>query len=222
MKAFILTLFIFSFVSIGSVNGQVLKIHAGTSISSLDWHVKYTSRNMGTDLDLFNETLTNVFLFAGVEFYQGSFVNLSGNFGYIRKGGIEELQETVLGDAVPRTSEHPADLDYLVINSTADFFYRLTPALYPFLSVGPRVDFVISSNQMFESIKNINELNSINYGLVLGFGINYDIARFQIGLRTEHFLNFTDIANWRNDDGDSSGRINDQLFTLGLTLGYRL
>ncbi len=220
VKVFVTALIVILCSGISSVSGQVLKVHAGTTMSSLDWNAKHTIHNF--DRNLFNDTINHIFLFAGVEFYQGRFINISSNIGLVKKGGVDEYQETTFDDSTPRTIQNRAELNYLVINSTADFFYRITPALYPFVSIGPRADIMLSYNTMFDGLNQNNSLNSINYGLILGLGVNYDIAQFQFGLRAEHYLNFTDIASWSLEEGTVTGRVRDQLFTLGFTLGYRI
>lgn len=98
------------------LNGQTFKIQGGTSISTLDWQLK------GINVDPFyNETLIGYSVFAGVDYFDKQYFNLSSNIGMIRKGGKDEIQLTFAdGDLTGETFTEKPTLDYLSINTTID------------------------------------------------------------------------------------------------------
>lgn len=87
----------------------------------------------------------------------------------IRKGGKDEFalmdQNGVL---TGQTITEKATLDYLSINTMIDLKYRIKEIVSPFISIGPRFDYLVISSKHFDSLKEIDELKRISIGLILG------------------------------------------------------
>jgi len=189
------------------LNGQTIKIQGGTSISKLTW------KNAGL---LYNEKFIGHSVFAGLDYLDKQYFNISSNIGLIRKGGKYD----VYFDSDEVVTEEPI-LDYLSINTTIDFKYSIKEKFTPFIDVGPRVDFLINSKH-FDIIENIGELKNTSVGLILGGGLKYDMSKLQFGLRADYYLDFTKVADWSIESTGNSGVVTVNTFTVNLTIGYKL
>ncbi|WP_299680591.1 outer membrane beta-barrel protein [uncultured Tenacibaculum sp.] len=199
------------------INGQTLKIQGGTSISKLNWKLSGINDN-----PFYNETLIGYSIFAGLNYLEKQYFNLSSNIGMIRKGGKDEIQLTdQFGEFTGQTVTEKPSLDYLSINTTIDFKYKIKERLSPFISFGPRFDYLVNSSKHFESLENINELKRTSLGLIFGGGLKYDISNFQLGLRADYYLDFTKVANWETESSPNGGEVTVDTFTINLTIGYR-
>ena len=180
--------------------GQVIKIQSGISISNLDMQTNGNSTNLTQD----NKRLVGYSFFVGMDYLQHKNFNLSSNIGMLRKGG-ESMFYTNWGYG----QGIKATLDYLSLNTTCDFQFPIEDKITPFISFGPRVDLLLNP---------INEYNKLNYGLLLGGGLKYDISnKLQLGLRADYYLNFKDISKT-----GQARTVSDKTFTTNLVLGYRL
>jgi len=79
-----------------------------------------------------------------------------------------------------------------------------------------------SYSDHFDSIDDINELNNISYGLLIGGGIKYEFTKFQIGLRYDYYLDFDKVADWPQGTGVSGGEITTNTITTEVSFAYRL
>jgi len=180
--------------------GQVLKIQSGVSISNIDIQTSGNSDNLTQD----NKRLVGYSFFVGMDYLQHKNFNLSSNIGMLRKGGQALLYSNWgYGQGIKAT------LDYLSLNTTCDFQFPIEDKITPYISFGPRVDVLLNS---------ISEYNKINYGLLLGGGLKYDInKKLQLGLRADYYLNLRDISKT-----GQTRTVSDKTFTTNLVLGYRL
>jgi len=194
------------------VYGQTVKIQGGTSVSRFDWKL--------LESYLFRQSLVGYSIFAGVDYLDKRFFNLSSNVGMIRKGGrLEYLRYVELGSP-SSIYKAKATLDYLSVNTTIDFKYRTGNPITPFISLGPRFDYLLNSDLHFKSLKDIIALKSASIGLILGGGLIYEICDFQFGLRADYYLDLTKVADWTIEyDGKE---ISVKTYTLNMSIGYRL
>jgi len=199
-------------------NGQILKIQGGTSISKLDWDVPAIHNG-----SLYNKTLIGYSVFAGIDYLDKNFFNLSSNIGMIRKGGKSDNMTLTdsMGNELRNLTVKPT-LDYLSINTTIDFKYPIKKKVFPFLSIGPRIDYLLNSSGEFSYLKQTNDLKTISFGLILGAGVKYNISKFQLGLRADYFLDFTKVADWSVTTNRVAGDISANTFSINLTVGYRI
>ena len=211
-------------------NGQIIKIQGGTSISTLDW--KWKGVGMPS---LFNERLIGYSIFAGIDYFDKQYFNLSSNIGMIRKGGEDEIQLSDAHGSPIGTLIDKATLDYLSVNTTIDFKYRIKETLSPFISIGPRFDYLLNSGHHFDGPKEFdvppkefNGLKNTSIGLILGGGLKYDLSNLQLGLRADYYLDFSKVADWTIENTVNGvntvggGEISVNTFTINLTIGYRL
>ncbi len=199
-------------------NGQTLKIQGGTSISKLDWQLE------GIILaPLYTEALIGYSIFAGLDYLENQYYNLSTSVGMIRRGGRGEFaQVNPHGEFTGQIITDKSTLDYLSINTMIDLKYRIKEMVSPFISFGPRLDYLVNSSWHFDDLKEIDGLKRASYGLILGGGLKYDISDFQFGLRADYYLDFTKVADWTIESTGISGEVKVNTFTINLIIGYRL
>ena len=211
-----LSLFVFALLLSNLVFGQTIHIQAGTSLSKLDWQINQVN------MDIFNEALIGSSVFAGMDYFEKKYFNLSSNLGYIRKGGKDLITLTDERGYPIDESTEKAKLNYVTANTTLELKYPIREKIIPFIGAGPRIDYLISHNNVFDSMDERDVLNDFNIGLILGGGIKYDLSEFQIGLRADYYLNFANVADWPAETGYLAGKVKDKTMTLNMTIGYKL
>ena len=107
-------------------------------------------------------------------------------------------------------------------NTTIDLKYPIRDLLIPFVSVGPRLDYLISDKS--ESRWDI--LKPAVYGTTLGGGLKYNISKMQIGLRFDHYLNFNKNSELSAMAGYTgfigAVQITEKTSFVSLTIAYKL
>jgi len=198
--------------------GQTLQVQGGISVSNLDW------RYEGVEgVSIYNKNLIATSFFAGVNYLDKQYFNLSSNIGFIRKGGKDEFPITdVNGDFTNETEIEKPTLDYLSINTLFEAKYTIKDKLTPFVSFGPRFDYLVSSSRHFDGLQDLNGLNNTAFGLLLGGGVKYHLSAFQIGLRADYYLSFNNVGDWSVSNPSVKGEVKSNAYTVNLTLGYRL
>jgi hypothetical protein len=197
-------------------NGQIIKVQGGTSISRLDWNLKGI-----TVPTAYRESLIGYSLFAGIDYFDKQYVNFSSNVGLVRKGGKDEVPLTSI-DGIPylNLTTKPT-LDYFSVNTMIDLKYRIKETT-PFISFGPRYDYLIKHSMHFDQLKEVTEINRNTFGLIFGGGLKYDYFNFQFGLRADYYLDFNKIAEWTIESNGVTGEVSAKTYTINLTIGYRL
>lgn len=198
--------------------GQTLQVQGGISVSNLDW------RYEGMQVDpIYNENLIATSFFAGVNYLDKKYFNLSSNVGFIRIGGKDEFPISYANEDISNETviEKPT-LDYLSINTLFEAKYTIKDKLAPFVSFGPRFDYLLSSSRHFNGLQDLNGLNNAAFGLLLGGGVKYHLSAFQIGLRADYYLNFNNVGDWSVSNPSVKGEVKSNTFTVNLTLGYQL
>ena len=196
--------------------GQIVKIQAGPSFSVLDW------RTDNMPIIPYDDVLIGYSVTAGIDYLDSKYFNLSSNLGLIRKGGKELVtymnsSGEPIGEGIDR-----AKLDYFTVNTTIDIKLPVNDKLIPFISIGPRFDYLIKHSIDFQGVNEMGELNKYNVGLIFGGGMKYDLSKFQIGLRADYYMNFIKVAEWPAQGDNSWGEIDDRTFSLNLIVGYKL
>ena len=196
-------------------NGQIVKIQGGTSISKLEW-------KLNDAVAFFEKTLIGYSIFAGIDYFDKQYFNFSSNIGMVRKGGKEKIQLFDQYGSPLNTLIEKATLDYFSMNTTVDLKYRIKETISPFISFGPRFDYLLNCNKHIDALRESDEFKSTSIGLILGGGLKYDISNLQFGLRADYYLDFTKIADWPIENTESRGEVSVNTFTVNLTVGYKL
>lgn len=210
--------FIIGILFVVYANGQKIKIQGGASISKLDWNLIGTNSN-----SFYEESLIAYSFFVGLDYLENQYFNLSSNIGTIQKGGKGEIPlSDQNGDLTGQTIIEKPSLDYFSINTMIELKYRIKETVTPFISFGPRFDYLYSSSKHFDVLEEKKELKNTSYGLILGGGMKYDISNFQFGLRADYYYDFTKVAEWTIENTGISGEATVNAFTINLTMGYKL
>ena len=213
-----LTLIIASILLASISYGQIIKIQGGISSSKIDWELQ----NLNVS-PFYIDNLIGYSAFVGMDYMDKKFFNLSSNIGIVKKGGKDEFPLTdAFGEFTGETIIDKPSLEYLTINTLFEVKYNIKEVISPFISLGPRFDYLVKNSYHFDDIEDIGTLKKISVGIILGGGIKYDLNKFQLGLRYDYLLNFNNIAEWKVETSDVSGEITDNTFTVNLTFGYKL
>ena len=206
--------------------GQVLKVQTGVSVSSLYARSEF----QGDVLTKQYEPLLGHSIFLGLDYIVKKHYSLSSNVGVVRKGSTEKyFRVNESGEWVDATRKET--LDYFSINAVADLKYPIKEKIIPYVSIGPRVDFLLDNEYGSEFLiggvfTKRDFLNSYNYGLLLGGGVNYIFPKFDIGLRGDYYLNARDVINSperaANNGHYSSYDANDKTFTIHMVVGVKI
>jgi hypothetical protein len=193
-------------------HGQIVKFQGGTSISKLDWR-------LNDNASLFDKPLIGYSIFAGIDYFDKQYFNLSSNVGMLRKGGKSDI---IVMDqyGIPTGETLTSILDYVSVNTTIDFKYPIQENFSPFMSFGPRFDYLLHKSKNLDEVG--DNLKNTSIGLLLGGGIKYDISNLQFGLRADYYLDFAKIASWSAENNRARGEISGNTFTINLTVGYKL
>lgn len=170
--------------------GQTVKIQTGTTLSKLDWQINHL------DFAPYSEAIIGYSVMAGIDYLESKYFNLSSNLGFIRKGGKGTITFTTeTGEPIDERTGR-AKLDYFTVNTTFDFKYPVKDKIIPFVSFGPRFDYLAGFSKEFDGLNELDALKDYNIGLILGGGVKYDLSKIQIGLRADYYLNFVKVADW--------------------------
>lgn len=194
-----------------ALQAQTLNFQGGISISNLH-SVLY-----GADYTFLGHTRVDPSLYVGMEYLEKKYWSISSNVGLVRKGGNAPGPDTdSLGRPLPKTTLSET-FDYVSVNTLLNLKYPLKGNWIPYVSFGPRVDFMTNHTHTFPYFDySAADLHKRSYGIVCAVGIRYAFSNFLIGLRAEHLVDVTPLAHI---DPDETNYTHTSI--LSATLGYR-
>jgi hypothetical protein len=137
--------------------------------------------------------------------------------GFVRKGGNEPGPTTdSLGRSIPESTISET-FDYVSVNTLLNLKYPLKGGWVPYVSIGPKVDFMTDHTHTFSYFDIQGMLHSRIYGMVCAVGIRYAFSNFLVGLRAEHLVDVTPLAHL---DPEETNYTHTSI--LSATIGYRL
>ncbi len=209
-----LVLIITTFLLTSLTYGQIIKIQGGISSSTIDWGYFDPS---------YENSLLGYSVFAGIDYLDKQYFNLSSNVGFVRKGGkVEVLIVDDFGEYNGEIKTEKPTLDYLSLNTLFELKYNIKEIISPFISFGPRFDYLVKNSLFFDNLEENIELKSLSIGMLLGGGIKHDLSKFQLGIRCDYYLNFNNIADWKVWTSNGTREITNNTITVNLTIGYKL
>jgi hypothetical protein len=206
------------FLTIGFSTGQIVKLQIGRN-----WSILRDGKSSPSfdPLKGFDEPFPGYSVFIGIDYLNLKFFNLSSNLGYILKKG-EQSYISLRPNGGSDLVTNKTNLGYLSINTTIDMKYPIRNLLIPFISLGPRLDYLISNKS--ESRWDI--LKSSVFGITMGGGLKYNISKMQIGLRFDHYFNFNKNSELRAMPGYtgfiSAVPITEKTSLLSISIAYKL
>lgn len=195
--------------------GQVLHLQFGPSISNLEWSVENIKR-IGPD-----KTLMGKSAFIGLDYLNSRHFNLATNIGYIQKGDRSDIAYLQEEGEILVFPKMKALFEYYTLNTLAEIKLPIKNTIIPFVSVGPRIEYLNSYSKDFSFVEEMDELPKFSYGLNAGGGIKLNFRRLQVGVRSDYYLNVRKMADWISNS-DDKGWIDDQTYLVNLTVGYKL
>lgn len=193
---------------------QIFKIQGGPTVSKLYWNYKTLNHTY------FEDPILGYSIFAGFDYADAEYINLSTNFGIIRKGGKDEVEIRDAFGNYLRTETQYARMDFLSINTLVEFNLPVDDVVFPFLSAGPRFDYLLNSNiDQFDSDEFEGETV---WGILLGGGLKFDLEEFQIGLRADYYQNLTKIVDSPAGPYGAGLEVTDRTWAFSFSLGYKL
>lgn len=204
LPVFVLLLFILPLAS----PAQMLNLQFGASFSKLD------SKIGGTPTTFLSQTRVDPSIFIGMEYLERKYWSISSNFGNIRKGGKEPWANVDNAGNVISTSTASEMFNYLSVNTLLNLKYPIK-RWTPFISFGPRIDFLINHDHTFQYFDYPGFLQKKSYGVVAALGVRYAFSTFLLGIRAEHLYEFKYLAS----DGAQTNNTNTSI--ISLTIGSR-
>ena len=199
-----------------TIHAQTIFAKIGPSFSKLTW------ANSMLKEDGFKKGLVGFDALLGVNYLNFIYFHLSSGLGFIQKGGKEEGVVTDIVGRPVGNIEQVEKLNYLTVNTTFNFKVPVAKFLEPYLSAGPRLDYLISYNENVPFLKlfeDTGELNKVSYGFLLGCGINSKIRKFRMGIAFDYYININKISNFTSEYGYTN-KIYDNTYTLDVLIGY--
>ena len=195
--------------------GQIVHVQLGPTISNLEWSVE-NIRRLGQD-----KTLMGRSAFIGLDYLNSRYFNLSTNIGYLQKGDRSDIAYIKEDGEILLFPRMTALFEYFSVNTLCEIKLPIRHQLIPYISLGPRMDYMISYPQDFSFIEEMDELPQYTYGANVGGGVKLDFRRLQVGIRSDYYLNLSKMADWVSN-GDDNWWMDDTTFLVNLTVGYKL
>ncbi|MFA8449071.1 MAG: hypothetical protein ACEPOW_00080 [Bacteroidales bacterium] len=211
-----------------SGRSQTITFQAGPAISHIDMMLDVS----GYQYKVRSETFVGFSAFLGVDYLEKKYFHLSSNLGYIQKGGEynefpEELSFFIQFLPGYDFQGMKGILDYVSVNTLVNLKYPIAGKVTPYISFGPRVDYLFDFNDLFVKYEEINEIGKLSYGLLLGGGVKYRYNRMSFGVRSDYYLNFVKVADEKIDyeELEKLGleariSVEDKVYSLQFSIGY--
>jgi hypothetical protein len=218
MKTRLLVLF-FSAIFFTS-QGQTIFLKFGPSFSKVTWTTYLINQN-----DVETKTIVGVDFLAGINYLNFKYFYLSSGIGYIQKGSTENVSFDSYEFFRNWTQTATTRLHYATINTTFNVRYPIKNFIEPYISVGPRFDYLFAQSQKGEVDQKPKrpDLNTISYGLLFGGGINFSVKRILFGIDFDYYFDLTDVVDKKSasTNGQTYTYYNST-FAINLLIGLKL
>lgn len=199
------------------VMGQHMTLQVGPAFSHLDWTSNVTNN------DLYDMPSTSFNFLIGKNYVPLKYFFLNSSIGYIQKVGKDSL--VVVGPEGYTGNDEfvKIQLHYITFNTTANVQFPIKDKFFPFLSFGPRLDYLIGYNEnvsFLQTFDSNSEMNHLIYGLIAGGGVNYKMKRVLVGAMFSYYFNFNKIIDYTQPYSTYHATMVDRTFTINATVGY--
>ena len=192
--------------------GQVLNFQIGPSFS----HLRSKLTGSPAPYGFLVQNRVDPSGSAGLEYLEHKFWSISSNVGIVTKGGKEPYEKyDINGNDLGPGSASEA-FTYVSVNTTFNLRYPFGKGWAPYFALGPRFDYLLSHDHMFQYFDVPGMVNKISYGATAAVGIRYSLSGFLLGVRWEHLFNFNHLVSqsWEENNTETS--------IVSLTVGVRL
>ena len=217
-----LTLLLFLILCYSSSNSQVIHFDAGASSSKLD--LKFKFQNITEQH--YDDPLLALSFSTGIEYFEHKYFSLSSDLYYYKSGGKyskEELSNTSFLFIEPSK----VSIECLSLGSAFNF-YPLNKKFKLQLSLGPKVDYILSSDKKipFSMIDKCRKMWKFNYGYTAGVGFYYKQNKNIVGINIKYLGRLQKLADQKQSYDQFqyySGAVSsDQIVMVSLSYGIRL
>ena len=216
MKRNILVVFLL-LLNLALCGQKTITLQAGVSLSKLNW---YNSMSDGLG---YEETLTGFNAALGIEYPDREYFFFSTKLGFIQKGGKDHVKVINNSENETGTMKVITRLNYIILNTTANFKYPFKGVIIPYIFIGPQLGYLISYWENVSSIQqfdNYGLVEKIRFGMIAGGGIKTKINKWEFGTVLTYDYGFFKLVDSTLGWGDN--KMTDNAFTLNLQIGYNL
>lgn len=196
--------------------GQIINVRIGPSFSSLNWD------NSLSDNQVFNKSIVGVNVQLGIDYLNFKYFNLSSNLGYIQKGGAGTILVASIQNPEGDNTDVKSKLHFITTNTIFEAKIPILKFISPFIHAGPRLDYLLAYDEnvnLLEGFEDINKLNKLIFGLIVGGGVDFNISKFKLGVALDYYWNFNKLVDFTSSTGFKN-QIFDKTFTLNAQIGY--
>ncbi|MCF8230342.1 MAG: PorT family protein [Bacteroidales bacterium] len=221
MKRTILLFFLIAGVTIS--NAQSLRVFIGPAFSTMDW--KSSPSVVGVD-EFFEKSYTGFQAGAGIDFLKTKYFYLSSNIAYKRLGGNGQVMAVdPYGNDIGKVSTRTS-LNMMSFNTSANLGIRIKERFFPYLGLGPRVEYLVSYKEkaaFLKQFEDFDELNRLMFGMLALAGIKYELDKFALGLEFHYNHNFNKLVDQTSTaPAIVNNQIGYQYWSVFLWIGYKL
>lgn len=187
-----------------TLNGQVIKLKNGLTISKLN----------STVIPVLNDYTKSYNVSVGLEYLENENFLINSEVGYFQKGGSEE---GVLNAAPPLSEKYSKKWGYLSVSTT--FRYKI-PMRGDFLYIGagPQADVLLSNDKDFSNTAYDGvgyTLNKMSIGVLPEAGFVMDREKMRYGIELSYLIGISNIG--------SSPFVNlkSNALRAGISIGYK-
>lgn len=195
---------------------QSIYFRGGTSISKLDWE-EYDLYY--APIKRYYDNMIGYSFGVGTKYLNKSYFNLDTFLGLVEKGGKQFVEYENFSEPLINEIRY-ACLQYLNLTTMIELTYKFHNRIHPYVSIGPRLGYLVSTSYQFELIKERNELSRINYGINFRLGCTIDFDKIFLGVSWSKNANFNKIAEYPTGPGLIGGTLIDRTMFLNLDFGF--
>lgn len=194
-------------------NAQIIdriSFNYGITNSDINWNIEQDP-SLPSLNDFGNRKITGFYSGIDIDYLKSKFFSLSTGIGFYQKGAKYDWSNRV----------SKLDLNYLTFDTKVKVKYDFNN-FTPYLIMGPRIDYLLKFSSAFDEFDRLGMMNKINYGLVYGLGIQYDLGKIILGLAWKNNVNFNSIAKNSGEYMNPSFKIKDKTMVFNLDFGIKL
>ncbi len=204
MKILKSMLLVFCLFTFSQSFAQRMQVQVGPVLSNLGWD--YWD---GPKYELFKDNYTGYAMQVGMEFFDTGYFSLTTNLGYIQSGGKQDVlyKEDAFSPGFIKSEN--VVLNYISLNSMVNFKFRIEEKFLPYIGLGAKFDFLTSYSEIFDDFEENDALNKEMFGVLMGYGLNYDIDnKWRCGFGGIYHLNLDEVAEMWDSSGIDLNQMN--------------
>ena len=194
------------------LNAQIIdriSFNYGITSSDLEWEIKDPSFPTLNELD--NRKINGFYSGIDIDYLKSKFFTLSTGIGFYQKGTKYNWANL----------PSKLDLSYLTFDTKIKVKYDFNN-FTPYLTIGPRIDYLLKYSSAFDDFDRLGMMNKINYGLRYGLGIQYNFGKIILGLAWKNDVSFNSIVDNNGEYMNPPFTIKDKTMFFNLDFGIKM